>query len=147
VALGVPTATDNCTSSGSLVKTPKLGGNVVTSLTEFTHGINTVIWTVADAAGNTSTCAQTVTIESTKPVITGVVASANVFFMGTPITVVASWTSDCNQLNTYTMDWDDGTSNPLESATVTSSATGVNSVTLTHTFPNSEVAEPKFSVK
>jgi len=147
VLLGSPTATDNCTPSGSLVKVPKLGANVVDGTTQFTHGINTVIWTVTDAAGNSSTCAQTVTIESTKPVITSVVPSTNVFFMGTPMTVTATWTSDCNQLNTYTMDWDDGSANPLESATVTSSATGVNTVTLTHTFPNSLVSEPKFKVK
>jgi hypothetical protein len=45
------------------------------------------------------------------------------------------------------MDWDDGTNAPIQTGTVTSSSTGMTSVTLTHTFVNSEVAEPKFSVK
>jgi hypothetical protein len=67
--------------------------------------------------------------------------------MGTSISVTATWTSDCNQLNTWTMNWDDGTNNPVQTGTVTSTGTGTTSITLTHTFPNSEVAEPKFSVK
>jgi hypothetical protein len=152
VALGAPTATDNCTAAGSLVKTPRVGnasGAVVTSATVFNMPTNTVHWTVTDATGNSTTCLQTVTIASTKPVVTSVVPSSTVFFMGGTITVTASWTGDCNQLYSWTMNWDDGTSGAIQnsSANVLSDGSGNASVTLTHTFPNSEVAEPKFSVK
>jgi hypothetical protein len=152
VPLGAPTATDNCTSAGSLVKTPRVGnagGAIVTSSTIFNMPTNTVHWTVTDAAGNSSTCLQTVTIASTKPVVTSVAPSSTVFFMGTSITVTASWQGDCNQLFSWTMNWDDGTSGAIQNSTsnVMSDGNGFASVTLTHTFPNSEVAEPKFSVK
>jgi hypothetical protein len=152
VALGTPTATDNCTPAGTLVKTPRMtnaGGSVITSTSEFVMGNNTVHWTVTDVAGNTNTCLQTVTIASTKPVVTSVVPTSNVFFMGSTITVTASWHGDCNQLYSWFMDWDDGTSSPIQNSTsnVLTDGSGNASVTLIHTFPNSEVAEPKFYVK
>src|SRR5674536_201063 len=63
-----PTATDNCTASGSLVWTKShLPGAV------FPVGITTVTYTATDAAGNISkVCSFTVTVNDTeKPVISG----------------------------------------------------------------------------
>ena len=61
-----PTATDNCTASGSLVWTKShLPGSV------FTVGTTTVFYTVEDASGNDATCSFTVTVtDDENPTIT-----------------------------------------------------------------------------
>ncbi|KIQ17035.1 hypothetical protein RT99_19640, partial [Flavobacterium sp. MEB061] len=62
VVLGTPTTTDNCT--GTITVT----NNAPSS---FPIGITTVTWTAKDAAGNTQTFTQTVTVNDTqKPTIT-----------------------------------------------------------------------------
>ncbi|WP_433835229.1 HYR domain-containing protein [Flavobacterium anhuiense] len=62
VALGTPTTSDNCT--GTVMVT----NNAPSS---FPIGNTTVTWTAKDAAGNTQTCTQTVTVNDTeKPSIT-----------------------------------------------------------------------------
>ncbi|GBL34776.1 hyalin [Filimonas sp.] len=50
---------DNC-SGVSISAT--LNGNPVTNSTQFSNGVNTVVWTATDASSNTATCSQTVTV-------------------------------------------------------------------------------------
>ncbi|MDY0102090.1 MAG: Calx-beta domain-containing protein, partial [Lentimicrobium sp.] len=62
-----PTATDNCTASNNIswIKSHTPG-------TTFSTGTTTVTYTASDAAGNTSTCTFTVTVNDlVKPVISG----------------------------------------------------------------------------
>jgi len=64
VALGAITATDNCTAMADLT----ISNNAPAA---FPVGTTTVVWTVEDAAGNTTTCEQTVTVEDNQdPIIT-----------------------------------------------------------------------------
>src|SRR5439155_2374105 len=58
VNLGNPVATDNC--GGALTITNDAPAS-------FPLGTNTVTWTVRDASGNTTTCAQTVVVTDTEP--------------------------------------------------------------------------------
>ncbi|MFZ4401257.1 MAG: HYR domain-containing protein, partial [Bacteroidales bacterium] len=105
-----PTATDNCTASGSLVWTKsRTPGSV------FPVGVTTVTYTVKDAANNVSdTCRFTVTVtDTTRPVI-----------IGTPINVVKS--NDLN-LCTATVTWTEPT------ATDNCTAAGSLVWTKTHT--------------
>ena len=61
VALGTPTTSDNCSISSISDDAPAV----------FNEGNTTVTYTVEDASGNTSTCAQIVTVEDNEdPVIT-----------------------------------------------------------------------------
>jgi gliding motility-associated-like protein len=64
VDLGMPMATDNCDSELTITNdAPEV----------FELGETIVTWTVTDAAGNSTTCTQTVTVEDTQvPVISGV---------------------------------------------------------------------------
>jgi hypothetical protein len=57
VALGTPATGDNC-------GTPMVSNNAPA---QYPKGVTTVTWTVADASGNTATCAQTVTVDDTQP--------------------------------------------------------------------------------
>ncbi len=57
-------ASDNC-SGVTTVAT--FNGNPVTAATQFALGINTVLWTATDGAGNTATCNQTVTVTDNQP--------------------------------------------------------------------------------
>src|SRR5204862_8042392 len=69
VALGSPTASDNC---GAVTVT----NNAPTS---FPVGTNQVTWTATDSNGNTATCIQTVVVTDTQPpVITTCPAQVNV---------------------------------------------------------------------
>ena len=64
VALGTATATDNCSTGAALVITNDAPPT-------FYIGTTTVTWTATDAAGNTQTCTQIVTVSDTeKPTIT-----------------------------------------------------------------------------
>ena len=55
VSLGNPIVSDNCTAVGSLIVTNNAPVN-------FPIGVTTVTWTVKDAANNTPTCTQNVTV-------------------------------------------------------------------------------------
>jgi gliding motility-associated-like protein len=62
VILALPTATDNCGLSGSVVSTHPT--------TTYSLGVNIVYFSVADIAGNTASCATVITVEDkTAPVI------------------------------------------------------------------------------
>src|SRR6478609_2912003 len=64
VNLGTATATDNCSTGANLVIT-----NDAPAI--FNIGTTTVTWTATDAAGNTQTCMQSVTVSDTeKPLLT-----------------------------------------------------------------------------
>jgi gliding motility-associated-like protein len=60
VTLVVPSAIDNCTNPVTITNNAPAGGL-------FLLGSNTVIWTATDAAGNTTTATQIVTITDTTP--------------------------------------------------------------------------------
>jgi rhamnogalacturonan endolyase len=90
VALGIPTVTDNCSDADHLTVTND-------APTVFPQGTTTVTWTVKDAAGNTSTATQQVTVaDDVKPTITTPAAvtvnadngncSASNVSLGTPVT-------------------------------------------------------------
>lgn len=87
VALGTPITADNCGVAGVVNNAPAA----------FNKGVTLVIWTVADASGNTNTCTQTVTVvDAEPPTITcpsnvvvqtaaGICQATNVA-LGTPVT-------------------------------------------------------------
>ncbi|MBL7986084.1 MAG: HYR domain-containing protein, partial [Flavobacteriales bacterium] len=82
----VPSFTDNC-AGGSIVRTtgPAPGST-------FSLGTTNIVYTATDAAGNTSTCAFTVTVvDVTVPVITG--CPSNIVLNGDPCMEVATWTA------------------------------------------------------
>jgi hypothetical protein len=61
-----PTATDNCTTAIVAIVSSSLNSGSV-----FSKGVSTVVWKATDTAGNTQTCAFTVTVNDTqKPTIT-----------------------------------------------------------------------------
>ncbi|WMI65731.1 HYR domain-containing protein [Aestuariibaculum sp. YM273] len=64
VNLGTPTATDNCTASGDIVFTAKIGTTTINPITHLFPIGNTIVkWTATDENGNTSSvCNQTVTV-------------------------------------------------------------------------------------
>ncbi|WP_372755052.1 tandem-95 repeat protein, partial [Mariniflexile sp.] len=69
VTLGTPTFTDNCPNTTITNDAP----------TSFPIGDTTVTWTVTDAAGNTATCEQTVTVvDNIKPIITECPATVSI---------------------------------------------------------------------
>ena len=84
-----PTATDNCTASGSLVWTKSQSPG-----STFSVGTTTVTYTVKDSSGNTSTCTFTVTVvDNTAPVIAGCPTNitVNTGLVRTTCDQVASW--------------------------------------------------------
>ncbi|WP_123921641.1 HYR domain-containing protein, partial [Flavobacterium piscis] len=99
VALGTPTASDNCSGTVTVTNNAPL---------VFPIGDTTVTWTAKDAAGKTETCTQIVTVKDTqKPTITCpatviVSADANLctasgVLLGTPTT-----SDNCNGTVTVT---------------------------------------------
>ena len=87
VILGTPITDDNCTVASVTNDAPPV----------FLFGSTTVTWTVTDAAGNTATCAQVVTVEDNEaPMIvcpaditvsaSGGICSASSVALGTPVT-------------------------------------------------------------
>jgi hypothetical protein len=63
VTLALPVVIDGCGAVTSIVNNHPS--------TTYTAGVTTVIWTATDACGNTSTCAQTVTVTSPEMDVTG----------------------------------------------------------------------------
>jgi len=114
VVLGTPTTSDNCT--GAVVVT----NNAPSS---FSIGNTTVTWTATDAAGNTQTCTQIVTVNDTqKPSIicpSNVTVSADVnSCVATGVTLGTPTTSD-NCTGAVTVTNNAPSSFPLGNTTVT----------------------------
>ena len=71
VNLGTPTITDNCSASEVTITN--------NAPTVFPIGTTTVTWTIKDAAGNTVTCNQTVTVtDNQTPSVVSCAAPVNV---------------------------------------------------------------------
>jgi hypothetical protein len=70
ITVPTPTSSDNCAvtvrtwalSGATIASSPATGLNSLTNYT-FNKGVTTINWTVKDAAGNSETCSQTVTVE------------------------------------------------------------------------------------
>ena len=98
-----PTATDNCTASGSLIWVKSH-----TSGTSFPAGTTTVTYTATDAASNTSTCTFTVTVtDNQKPVISGCPSNITIANTTGYCYGIATWTEptaidNCSATNTLT---------------------------------------------
>jgi len=128
VFLGVPTTADNCTVSAVSNNAPA----------SFPLGTTTVIWTVADAGGNTTTATQTVTVkDNVSPVITGMPANMTVY-TSTACTAPATWTapiaSDNCTMSSFTSTMNSGQSFPQGVNTVTYTATDASGNTATGFF-------------
>ena len=66
VAVGTATATDNCGATVSGVRSDALALSA-----PYPKGVTTITWTATDAAGNSASCVQTITVnDNEKPVIT-----------------------------------------------------------------------------
>jgi hypothetical protein len=84
-----PTATDNCTATGSLVWT-----NSHSSGATFLVGTTTVTYTATDAANNTATCSFTVTVNDTeKPVFSYCPSNITVSNDLNACSAVVTWTA------------------------------------------------------
>jgi len=97
IALGTPVTADNCAIQRVTHNAPA----------SFPAGTTTVLWTVEDAVGNTSTATQLVTVTNTKPtlgVITGLPAEPKP--VGTAIPATVTFTD--NNLTSAIWTWDDG---------------------------------------
>ena len=104
VTLAAPTATDNC--GAAQVSGVRSDGKAITDA--YPVGVTTVTWTAADAAGNTATTVQTVTVkDANPPVISGVSASPNQIFppnhLMVPITLSYTVTDGCDSNPTVTL--------------------------------------------
>ncbi|PVX47419.1 HYR domain-containing protein [Flavobacterium sp. 103] len=143
VDLGTPTAADNCSTGVDLVIT-------YDAPTIFNIGTTTVTWTATDAAGNTATCQQSVTVSDTeKPVITcptdvSVVAdaglcTANGVALGTPTV-----TDNCSTGADLVITNDAPITFPLGATTITWTATDTagNTQTCTQTVTVSDNQKP-----
>ncbi|HQR33302.1 MAG TPA: HYR domain-containing protein, partial [Blastocatellia bacterium] len=137
VTLGTATAVDNC--GGTLTATGTRSDSQPLSA-PYPVGVTTITWSATDAAGNTGTCQQTVTVTNSDPVvsITGP-ASGSLFTVNTPVNFTGSFTDNTG---THTASWTFDTTNVAgvvnESLkTVTASYTftvpGIYAVTLTVT--------------
>ena len=83
-----PTASDNCTPSGSLVLTPSQAPN-----TSFPVGMTTVTYSTMDAAGNTGMASFTVTVEDNEsPVFSGCPVDQMISVAAGTCAQVATWT-------------------------------------------------------
>ena len=127
----IPTATDNC--GGEIMAVP----NVTFPLTADT----TITWTYTDAAGNTATQTQEVTIteEGSRPFITKWETTTN----SEIITIPTASGSTYN----YTVDWGDDTtdSNITGDASHTYATKGVQTITISGDFPQVQLGSVSYS--
>ncbi|MBI2926743.1 MAG: HYR domain-containing protein [Verrucomicrobia bacterium] len=118
------TASDNCTPANALVvaQTPAPG-----TLVEL--GEHTITLTVTDGAGTSSDCTTTFVVENSPPDITGIAGPSGPEALGATSSLTIDFTDpDTNQDLGLSVSWDDGTTDTV------SAVTGVQTLTLTHTY-------------
>ncbi|MBL7904115.1 MAG: HYR domain-containing protein, partial [Bacteroidales bacterium] len=120
-----PTATDNCTPSGSITIS-----NDLALVMPFDIGPNNVRWTFTDASGNTAIHTQVVTVvDNEGPVITNCpVADITAVSQGEDCTAIVSWpnliaTDDCSGVKSFTSTHSPGQLFPVGTTVVTYTAT------------------------
>ncbi|GAB3729089.1 hypothetical protein GCM10027594_11180 [Hymenobacter agri] len=127
VALGSATAGDNCTGVVVSNNAP----------TTFTKGMTTVTWTATDAAGNTATATQTVTVNDTeKPVLmvpATIVANASASQCGAVVSFAPTATDNCAGA-TVVASPASGSTFPVGTSTVTVTATDASGNVSTGSF-------------
>ncbi|WP_345143006.1 HYR domain-containing protein [Flavobacterium ginsengiterrae] len=139
VVLGTPATSDNC--SGAVT----VSNNAPTS---FPLGNTAVTWTAKDAAGNTQTCTQTVTVNDTqKPTITcpsNVTVSADANSCSATGVVLGTPTTSDNCSGAVTVSNNAPTSFPLGNTTVTWTAKDAagNTQTCTQTVTVNDTQKP-----
>ncbi|WP_108807624.1 HYR domain-containing protein, partial [Aquimarina spinulae] len=117
VALGTPTTSDNCAVASVTNDAPGV----------FPLGDTTVIWTVTDSSGNTTTCTQTVTVTDNEAPVANVIPLPDVIGECSATTIAPTATDNCGGIitatttdptnytviGTYTVTWtyDDGNGN------------------------------------
>jgi peptidoglycan/xylan/chitin deacetylase (PgdA/CDA1 family) len=136
----LPTASDNCTTTPSVISTHNSGW-------AFPIGTTTVTYRADDANGNFSTCAFTVTVtlsqvnpcdnDVVKPVFTN--CPANISLTTTGTTANATWTpptatDNCTIPPSVSSTYNSGTAFPIGTTTVTYTATDAKNNTQTCTF-------------
>ncbi len=134
---GVATATDNC--AGVTVAGIRSDSQPLNA--PYPLGTTTITWRATDAAGNQSTCQQTVMVTNPAPVatITGP-ATGSIYAVGTPVNFTGSFSDNAGGTHTATWTFDAltqaGTVNETTgavNATYSFTTAGVYSVTLTVT--------------
>uniref|UniRef100_UPI0012FD3385 LamG-like jellyroll fold domain-containing protein n=1 Tax=Confluentibacter citreus TaxID=2007307 RepID=UPI0012FD3385 len=101
--IGIPTASDNCTTSGNFTFIARVGGTIINPTTYvFPVGNTTVVWTATDQNGNESdSCNQTVTvIDNEFPTASN------------PAPIVASGSAPAPDINVVIDEADNCTANP-----------------------------------
>jgi hypothetical protein len=100
---GIATATDNClgvTVTG--VRSDNLALNA-----PYPRGTTTITWKATDAAGNMSTCLQTVTVTNPNPAVTITGSpSGAIYAVGTPVSFTGSFTDNPGGAHTATWTFD-----------------------------------------
>ncbi|MCC9018419.1 HYR domain-containing protein [Flavobacterium lipolyticum] len=141
VVLGTPVTSDNCSGTVTVTVTNDAPSS-------FPIGTTTVTWTATDAAGNTQTCTQTVTVSDTqKPTITcpsNVTAVADVNSCTATGVVLGTPTTSDNCSGTVTVTNDAPSSFPIGTTTVTWTATDAagNTQTCTQTVTVNDTQKP-----
>ncbi|HKV41110.1 MAG TPA: endo-1,4-beta-xylanase, partial [Blastocatellia bacterium] len=123
-----PAAIDNC--SGAV--TPAGARSDALSLSAaYPLGVTSITWTATDAAGNSSSCVQTITVTNPNPVVTIATPVAGAFFpAGTPINFTGLFTD--NPGGTHSAEWQFGN---VTQAGALNEATGAISTTFAFAVP------------
>jgi hypothetical protein len=99
VSITTPTASDWC-GTAAIIGTRS---DALSLSAAYPKGVTTITWTATDASGNTSTCAQTVTVnDAIKPVLVGVPANTTVS-CPVPAAPTVTATDNCSPAPTVTM--------------------------------------------
>jgi hypothetical protein len=125
VSLGAATVTDNC--GMATVAGVRSDGQALNM--PYPQGATTITWTATDAAGNQSTCQQTVTVTNPAPLatITGP-ATGSVYAVGSPVNFTGSFSDNAGGAHTATWAFDS-----LTAAGAVNEATGAITGSFTFT--------------
>lgn len=137
VSLITPTATDNCGVT-SIIGT-RSDGQSLNAV--YPPGLTTITWAAMDAAGNSSSCQQTVMVTNSSPVVTITgPPTGSVYAVNTPVSFTGSFTDNAGGAHTATWTFDSqssaGSVNETTGAVTGSysfTAAGIYKVTLTVT--------------